>query len=110
MTSPASSLDWVHQRLPSLLVWKLPVAVLVASAIFELAAPARGVLWGLAFGTMGLGCARNARRCGRLHCSFTGPIFLGLAAGSLLHGAASPPESGRECGHLRAKRAGFEKR
>jgi len=86
MTSPASSLDWVHQRWPSLLVWKLPAAVLVASALFELAAPARGVVWALAFGTMGFGCVRNALRCRRLHCYFTGPLFLGLAAASLLHG------------------------
>ena len=86
MTSPSSSLDRVHQRLPSLLVWKLPVAVLVASALFGLAAPARGVIWALAFATMGLGCVRNAVRCGRLHCYFTGPLFLGLAAASLLHG------------------------
>lgn len=86
MSTPAHSLDWVQQRLPSLLVWKLPVAVLVASALFELAAPTRGVVWALAFGTMGLGCVRNALRCRRLHCYFTGPLFLGLAMVSLLHG------------------------
>jgi hypothetical protein len=60
-----ASLDWVHRRLPSLLVWKLPAAVLVASALLELSARAPGVVWALAFATMGLGCARNALRCGR---------------------------------------------
>lgn len=86
MSTPAQSVDWVYQRLPSLLVWKVPMAVLVASALFEISAPARGVLWALAFGIMGLGCVRNALRCRRLHCYFTGPLFLGLAAVSLLHG------------------------
>ena len=28
---------------------------------------------------MGIGCLVNARRCGRLHCYFTGPVFV-LAA------------------------------
>lgn len=35
---------------------------------------------------MGLGCLRNALRCRRLHCYFTGPLFLLLAVLSLLHG------------------------
>jgi len=28
---------------------------------------------------MGVACVVNARRCGRLHCYITGPIFLGAA-------------------------------
>jgi len=35
---------------------------------------------------MGIGCLLNAKRCGRLHCYFTGPFFLGLAGASLLYG------------------------
>ncbi len=88
MTAPARSLDWVHQRLPSLLVWKLPVVLLAATALLDLAGPVRGLVWAAAFTTMGLGCVRNAMRCGRLHCYLTGPFFLLLATASLLHGFA----------------------
>lgn len=35
---------------------------------------------------MGAACVANAARCGRMHCYFTGPFFLLLAAISLLHG------------------------
>lgn len=89
MNATASSLDWVHQRLPSLLVWKLPAAALVASALLDLTAPVRGVVWAVAFATMGLGCVRNALRCRRLHCYFTGPLFLALAGLALLHGTGT---------------------
>lgn len=78
--------DWVQQRLPSLLLWKLPIALLVASALVPLEPVVRGLLWAAAFATMGLGCVRNALRCGRLHCYFTGPLFLGLGAVSWLQG------------------------
>lgn len=89
MNPSTTSLDWVHQRLPSLLVWKLPAAALVASALLDLSAPARGLIWTAAFVTMGLACVRNALRCRRLHCYFTGPLFLALAALSLLHGSGA---------------------
>jgi hypothetical protein len=36
-------------------------------------------LWIPAFLVMGIGCVANAARCGRVHCYFTGPLFL-LAA------------------------------
>lgn len=79
-------LDCVHQRLPALLVWKLPAAAPVASSLAPLPDVARGGVWALALGTMGLACLRNALRCRRMHCYFTAPLFLGLAFLSLLHG------------------------
>ena len=82
-------LDWVHQRLPALLVWKLPAAILVASALVPLSDLARGGVWALALGTMGLACLRNALRCSRMHCYFTAPLFLVLAGLSLLHGTGT---------------------
>lgn len=36
--------------------------------------------WSLALAWFGALCLVNARRCGRLHCYFTGPFFLILAA------------------------------
>ena len=35
--------------------------------------------WAAGFAVMGIACLVNARRCGRVHCWFTGPWFL-LAA------------------------------
>ena len=35
---------------------------------------------------MGAACLANAARCGRLHCYFTGPLFLLGAVASLLRG------------------------
>jgi len=89
VSAAAAPLDWVHRRLPSLLVWKLPMAVLVGTALLDLSPPVRGLMWTLAFATMGFGCVRNALRCRRLHCYFTGPLFLGLAALSRLHGTGT---------------------
>jgi hypothetical protein len=39
----------------------------------------RGWVWIPAFLVMGIGCLANAAGCGRVHCYFTGPLFL-LAA------------------------------
>src|SRR3989442_15948432 len=41
-------------------------------------------IWTLAFTVMGIACVVNAVRCGRVHCYFTGPFLLLLAAASLL--------------------------
>jgi len=40
----------------------------------------------VAFLIMGLACIANARRCGRVHCYFTGPLFLLSAVLSAVHG------------------------
>ena len=44
------------------------------------------IVWPLAFLVMGAACLANARRCGRVHCFFTGPLFLLAAVLSALHG------------------------
>ena len=36
-------------------------------------------MWVPAFVVMGVGCLANAAQCGRIHCYFTGPLYL-LAA------------------------------
>src|SRR6516164_1101421 len=59
-----------------LFLWCLPiVAVVVGSSWSNM----RTWLWIPAFLVMGIGCVANAARCGRVHCYFTGPLFL-LAA------------------------------
>jgi len=44
------------------------------------------LVWPVAFLVMGLACVANARSCGRVHCFFTGPLFLLAALLSALHG------------------------
>lgn len=47
---------------------------------------ARTVLWTIGFGAAGAACLVNARRCGRRHCFYTGPLYLLAALASLLFG------------------------
>jgi hypothetical protein len=58
------------------------LAGLIASLVAPSIAWAAGA-WSLALAWMGAGCLVNARRCGRLHCFFSGPILL---VGALLAG------------------------
>jgi len=44
------------------------------------------IVWPLAFLVMGIACVSNAARCGRVHCFFTGPLFLIAAVLSALQG------------------------
>ena len=59
-----------------LAVWGAPI---LAGLIASFAAPsitwAAGA-WSVALAWMGAACLLNARRCGRLHCFFSGPILL----------------------------------
>lgn len=58
-------------------IWLAPIAlaslVSILAADFVWAAPAA---WTTALAWMGAACLLNARRCGRLHCYFSGPILL----------------------------------
>lgn len=66
-----------------LAVWGAPVvAGLIASFVAPSIAWAAGA-WSLVLAWMGAACLVNARRCGRLHCFFSGPILL---VGALLAG------------------------
>jgi hypothetical protein len=60
----------------ALYLWIVPTVLIVVGALVP---PLRTVIWIPAFAVMGLSCLVNARRCGRLHCHATGPLFL-LAA------------------------------
>lgn len=63
---------------PALLLWCLPTALVIVGVVWP---SARAALWIPALLLMGIACVVNARRCGRLHCHITGPLFLlaGLA-------------------------------
>lgn len=67
-----------------LVAWALPVLVLAAG--FFVFPALKAVLWPVALVWMGVACFVNVARCGRVHCRFTGPFFLLMAAASLAHG------------------------
>lgn len=70
--------------MPGVVIWGVPVVALSISAHLGGVYPT--IVWPLALTFMGSMCLWNARRCGRLHCYFTGPFFLLLAVASLLYG------------------------
>lgn len=51
----------------------------------------RTVLWTAGFAIAGGACVANARRCGRRHCFYTGPLYLLAALASLLYGLGILP-------------------
>ncbi len=88
-TEPSVRRDWVAGRASYILAWGLPSAAMIA-AIW--AAPGlRAVVWAAALVWMGTACLVNARRCGRVHCRFTGPFFLGMAVVVALYGLGAIP-------------------
>jgi hypothetical protein len=42
--------------------------------------PLRAAIWTVALAWMGTACILNSRRCGRTHCRYTGPYYLGMIA------------------------------
>lgn len=55
------------------LVWRLPLVLFVIGALWP---AARVWLWVPAMVVAGVACLVNAARCSRLHCHFTGPLYL----------------------------------
>jgi hypothetical protein len=76
--------DWVDRPGMGFVWWCLPLGIGVASN-FLTSARATALIWMVSFLWMGTGCVLNARRCHRLHCYISGPVFfLGAAALALL--------------------------
>jgi hypothetical protein len=67
-------------------VFCLPIAVILLSGTFDIGNQGRAVVWAVCLGVMATGCLVNARRCGRLHCYFTGPFFILMTLASLSYG------------------------
>jgi len=55
------------------LVWRLPAGLLLFGLFWS---EVRAWLWTPALVVAGLACLVNAARCRRLHCYFTGPLYL----------------------------------
>jgi hypothetical protein len=69
--------DWAGGRQTLIAVWGIPAAAMLLALMLEPAA--RAVIWSSMLIWMGGACLANARRCGRTHCRYTGPFFLGMA-------------------------------
>jgi hypothetical protein len=55
----------------------------------------RAAVWTAMLAWMGCACLVNARRCGRMHCRYTGPYLLGMAGVVVAHAAGVLPLGGR---------------
>ncbi len=84
----SSDKDLARKPLPFLYLWGLPIVILLSVNFVQNWWPVTIVFWMMigAYAWMGVGCVINAARCGRLHCYFTGPIFLLGALGIFLVG------------------------
>lgn len=87
--------DLLDSRLFNLLIYWVPAMVLVGSASAPLSSLVRAEIWAAALTVMGIGCLINAARCGRMHCYFTGPYFLIMAAAALTYGLGALPLGAR---------------
>ena len=69
-------------------LWYVPMAMAVVGFLI---ASARWPIWTAVFLWAGAACLANAARCGRVHCAFTGPLYiaLGLLCGSNAMGWSS---------------------
>ncbi len=87
-TAQQTAKDMVRQPLPFSLAWGIPIAILVSMNFTRGVLPDAAIILIIAgtFLWMGSACVLNARRCGRLHCFISGPIFLIGAVGTLLTG------------------------
>jgi len=74
--------DLVSSKLAWLL-WYLPLAVFIVGTFWQ---KGRVWLWTPTLLVAGISCVINAKRCGRLHCHFTGPLYLLGALTALLSG------------------------
>jgi len=68
------------------LIWGLPTALMVLVGVLAGGGWVVATVWTLSLSVMGIACLINARGCGRVHCYFTGPFFLAMAAASLAYG------------------------
>lgn len=71
------------------LLWGAPIVALIVGGFVE--AFTRMLLWTPALLVAGSACIVNARRCGRLHCYVTGPLYLVAALASVLAGMQLAP-------------------
>jgi hypothetical protein len=85
LSSECAERDLAASR-TALVVWGIPALFVLGGVALPVA---RALLWAVGFLVAGVACVANARRCGRTHCYFTGPLYLGLSAASVLIGVGA---------------------
>jgi len=68
--------DITRSRRRLLLVYGVPLVAMQLVGNLSHSTLAVAATWFVGFAVMGIACLANARRCGRVHCWFTGPWFL----------------------------------
>lgn len=81
--------DWAGNFRAYALAWGVPSLAIIAGSPMD--APTRTLVWSAALLWMGTACLMNARRCGRMHCRFTGPFYLALIVPVVLQGYGLVP-------------------
>ena len=83
--------DCVRKPIAATILWCIPIALGAAASVAVPSSHIIAATWVIAFTWMGVGCVLNARRCHRLHCYLSGPIFLlgAIAVGLLASGVIS---------------------
>lgn len=81
--------DMLSSRWALWLLWVGPWVLIIVSG--NAGNLLRTAVWVCSFTAMGIACLVNARRCGRRHCFYTGPLFLMAALSSLLYGLGVLP-------------------
>ncbi len=76
--------DITRSRRRLLLVYGVPLVAMQLVGNLSHSTLAVAATWFVGFAVMGIACLANARRCGRVHCWFTGPWFLLAALVTLL--------------------------
>lgn len=82
--------DLLSSPIVVVLGYAVPLSALFATSFIDLPRLATAAVWALALSIMGLTCAANARRCGRVHCYFTAPFLFIAAILALLYGLEVP--------------------
>ncbi|GIK80989.1 MAG: hypothetical protein BroJett024_20940 [Alphaproteobacteria bacterium] len=81
--------DWAGTLQTYVLVWGLPIAAILVGLFLDVRL--RTPIWMTALGLMGTACLLNARRCGRIHCRYTGPFYFGMILPVLIVGVGFMP-------------------
>jgi len=68
--------DYAQDRKTAFWLWILPLSLAILGFVFG---SLRNCIWPLALAWMGIACVVNAKSCGRVHCTFTGPLYLLIA-------------------------------
>jgi len=81
--------DWAGSVGAFAVAWGVPSVAVVGGAFLDVLP--RTAIWSVALIWMGTACLMNARRCGRIHCRYTGPYYLALIVPVVLLGSGQLP-------------------